>query len=385
MLFRSTFETVGEKYPLCDCDEYAARIDELESSCAERKNTAEEEFNSTNEKLRQNSAMRSAAESVNKALSAWEEAKAKMEQLDSRREEFDGKREQLKRYELAAEAAPALEARNKLSNSLTGIRSRLAAAVAEEKQAAEELAAAEAWQEQANSLAPEREQLTADISRLDDLLKKSGEADEAEKKMRATEQEISSIQEEMTSNQAKQEHCQKQQEELSGLLEDTKQEASRADAEEAELNAKSSLFERLRQLSEEIEELSKLQKAADTARTALARKSEAADNAALEFSGLQAKYYAGEAARLAKKLEKGAKCPVCGSTEHPFPAAWTDEIPSQQQLDKAEADSAKAARAKSDAERDLAEREGSLTAHRANRSEERRVGKECRSRWSPYH
>lgn len=50
--------------------------------------------------------MRSAAESVNKALSAWEEAKAKMEQLDSRREEFDGKREQLKRYELAAEAAP---------------------------------------------------------------------------------------------------------------------------------------------------------------------------------------------------------------------------------------------------------------------------------------
>ena len=252
-LMNRTFETVGEKYPLCDCDEYAARIDELESSCAERKNTAEEEFNSTNEKLRQNSAMRSAAESVNKALSAWEEAKAKMEQLDSRREEFDGKREQLKRYELAAEAAPALEARNKLSNSLTGIRSRLAAAVAEEKQAAEELAAAEARQEQANSLAPEREQLTADISRLDDLLKKSGEADEAEKKMRATEQEISSIQEEMTSNQAKQEHCQKQQEELSGLLEDTKQEASRADAEEAELNAKSSLFERLRQLSEGID------------------------------------------------------------------------------------------------------------------------------------
>ena len=228
------------------------------------------------------------------------------------------------------------------------------------------LAAAEARQEQANSLAPEREQLTADISRLDDLLKKSGEADEAEKKMRATEQEISSIQEEMTSNQAKQEHCQKEQEELSGLLEDTKQEASRADAEEAELNAKSSLFERLRQLSEGIEELSKLQKAADTARTVLARKSEAADNAVLEFSGLQAKYYAGEAARLAKKLEKGAKCPVCGSTEHPFPAAWTDEIPSQQQLDKAEADSAKAARAKSAAERDLAEREGSLTAHRAN-------------------
>src|SRR2546422_10521211 len=28
---------------------------------------------------------------------------------------------------------------------------------------------------------------------------------------------------------------------------------------------------------------------------------------------------------------------------------------------------------------------GSSPIHRHNRSEERRVGKECRSRWSPYH
>ncbi len=27
----------------------------------------------------------------------------------------------------------------------------------------------------------------------------------------------------------------------------------------------------------------------------------------------------------------------------------------------------------------------SLTSHQVKRSEERRVGKECRSRWSPYH
>src|SRR5256885_13734349 len=28
---------------------------------------------------------------------------------------------------------------------------------------------------------------------------------------------------------------------------------------------------------------------------------------------------------------------------------------------------------------------GGTASHAANRSEERRVGKECRSRWSPYH
>ena len=32
----------------------------------------------------------------------------------------------------------------------------------------------------------------------------------------------------------------------------------------------------------------------------------------------------------------------------------------------------------------MAQRGGSVTSH-VRRSEERRVGKECRSRWSPYH
>ena len=33
----------------------------------------------------------------------------------------------------------------------------------------------------------------------------------------------------------------------------------------------------------------------------------------------------------------------------------------------------------------LAEREAELATRELTRSEERRVGKECRSRWSPYH
>ena len=34
---------------------------------------------------------------------------------------------------------------------------------------------------------------------------------------------------------------------------------------------------------------------------------------------------------------------------------------------------------------DVVENQGKLFDYVANRSEERRVGKECRSRWSPYH
>lgn len=369
-LMNRTFGTVGETYPLSECDKYTKRIDELTKSCAESKNAAEEEFNSTNEKLRQNSAMRSAAESVNAALAAWEKAKAEIHRLDDMQEEYVGKRSKLKRHELAAEAAPALDTRNKLSKTLTETRTGLAAAVIEEKRAEEALSDAISQQKRANLLAPEREQLTAEISRLDDLLKKSGEADEAEKKMHSTEREITSMQGEMTKNQAEQEKCKKETEQLSAALEATKHTASQTEAEKSELKTHSGMLERLRQLSDLLSTLERLQKAADTARAELVKKTAAADNAALEFSELQAKYYAGEAARLAKKLEKGMKCPVCGSSEHPFPAAWTDDIPSRQQLDEAEAAASKTAADKSAAERKLAEKEGSLSAHRTNTAAE---------------
>ena len=88
------------------------------------------------------------------------------------------------------------------------------------------------------------------------------------------------------------------------------------DAEEAELNAKSSLFERLRQLSEGIEELSKLQKAADTARNALPGSRKPLTMPRWNSPGFRRNTTPGKAARLAKKLEKArsARCAALRST-----------------------------------------------------------------------
>lgn len=45
----------------------------------------------------------------------------------------------------------------------------------------------------------------------------------------------------------------------------------------------------------------------------------------------------GQAGVLARGLAFGAPCPVCGSLEHPHPAALASEVPTQEQVDAAAA------------------------------------------------
>src|SRR3712207_6873924 len=71
-------------------------------------------------------------------------------------------------------------------------------------------------------------------------------------------------------------------------------------------------------------------------------------------------------------MGRGEQLAVIGGPEARPPGPGTLEVPDV---------AAPAARA----EPGVAADEPVLAGHRVERSEERRVGKECRSRWSPYH
>ena len=61
------------------------------------------------------------------------------------------------------------------------------------------------------------------------------------------------------------------------------------------------------------------------------------------FESMDQAFRDGQAGILAEKLVDGERCPVCGSTSHPYPAVKAGEVPSEKQLDdsKKESDNAR--------------------------------------------
>lgn len=54
------------------------------------------------------------------------------------------------------------------------------------------------------------------------------------------------------------------------------------------------------------------------------------------YQQLRNRFYRGQAGLLAKRLEDGMPCPVCGSLHHPSPADFSEAIPEQEEVEKAE-------------------------------------------------
>lgn len=69
----------------------------------------------------------------------------------------------------------------------------------------------------------------------------------------------------------------------------------------------------------------------------LAAAQQAVAGAHARAAALRTRREAGSAAWLARELRPGAPCPVCGSTEHPRPAAGDSEIPAREEILAAEA------------------------------------------------
>lgn len=88
----------------------------------------------------------------------------------------------------------------------------------------------------------------------------------------------------------------------------------------------------------------KLAKELDRAQADYLKLEADAEDAEGEYARLNRLFLRGQAGILASGLTDGEPCPVCGAVHHPDPAAWEEEMPTEQALDraKAKADEARA-------------------------------------------
>jgi len=89
------------------------------------------------------------------------------------------------------------------------------------------------------------------------------------------------------------------------------------------------------ELLEEFRELKKLEKQLVSAQEDYEKASKEAELLKADYNQKYKAYLDEQAGVLAKTLENGKKCPVCGSMEHPEPAKLTDTAPSKEQLETA--------------------------------------------------
>ncbi len=91
-------------------------------------------------------------------------------------------------------------------------------------------------------------------------------------------------------------------------------------------------------LGSRLSELKKLEEDLETARNAFKRADKAFKEARTDYDRESDAFISGQAGVLAQSLEDGVPCPVCGSLEHPFPAALSPGAPTKERLEALKAD-----------------------------------------------
>ena len=102
-----------------------------------------------------------------------------------------------------------------------------------------------------------------------------------------------------------------------------------------EYNEATNRHSQLKELEEAAGRLEKLRAKASTAQHSCARALDEADRLNTRHMELNRAFLSAQAGILARGLEHGRPCPVCGSQEHPAPAQLTENAPSEAELENA--------------------------------------------------
>lgn len=360
LILERYFPAEGEKRHISGAEEYISRLGEMLAESTEKRAAAEKELARISEELLRNNTLRHEAEKASRNIAEWQNALSEKQRLDSMQEEYCEKAKLLGMQKLAAEAAPALARHEELSARLSAAECSAAEAEDRKRLAAQSLERAQRDKQAADSLTAERERAIGELPALESLLKKCEEAQQGLELCERLLQESGDIRKKLDENAKMQEECRITSEKLSKEAAQAELLAARSDGARAQYSEAAEKKRRLTALLGRIADLDEQRKKTDAAAEDSGNAAQALDLAEYKSSQLHQRYFAGEAARLARKLNVGERCPVCGSTEHPFPAQWESDIPTAEQLESAESEVEQARAVKSEADKTLSECSGRL-------------------------
>lgn len=245
---------------------------------------------------------------------------------------FDTKRAALTRARNAAAVIPEEKALERSIRESQKASDRLNAARAALAQAQRVKEAAKADLDRQTNLDPEREKERQQITRLEDLLERVKELDEAGRRCTKAQSMLSAKSRELAEITERLEDCADRITKNKELLVESERVAAQRELLHHKIVQAEKIKRSLLHVQELTETESRLKVDLIHVDGKLSKAEEAANGAALELEALEQAWITGQAAVLAERLQPGAPCPVCGSTHHPAPASTYKELPSERTL-----------------------------------------------------
>ena len=267
-----------------------------------------------------------------------QEAEKLAGEMDLRQKAIDEKRGELQE----------VRRREEIRRSLTDDREKLTETEERKAEEEEKVSALKAEQPEAEEWRREAAALEARFTEYDRLEDMEEEIREGESAAREFEAALKEYQTDL--EQQKEELAQKE-ETLRGLGDA----GEKLEKLQGEKTRESGQLERLQTLASSIDDGNSLTEKTEKARAEyeVARADSGKKQAA--FDRLRRAFLDGQAGLLASVLEPGVPCPVCGSEDHPHPAALSETTPSQQEVDEREKQARTAAEKMEEASRKAAE------------------------------
>jgi len=237
----------------------------------------------------------------------------------------------------AAQVVAADEAAQEAVRQQADARSAAARQQQEAEAAADRLAAAARQLAAEQARASEREAAQRELLRLEALGEAAGKLAEAERERLARQRARAEAEAAASGADSALATLEREHAALLARQEALVPQAARVDALVLEQAAAARRAAGLARLSERGEALAAASAAETRARGAEEAARGALESARQALQQLEARWRAGQAARLAAHLHEGDACPVCGSTSHPAPARAEGEQPGEDDLQAAQA------------------------------------------------